>query len=78
MEDPNQKKKNEQKINILSKYQEFYESSVEWGKIEYRLQLSFANVSVSLKKVFSIGNFGYMQSTRSMKISSTPSTRGKS
>jgi hypothetical protein len=33
MEDPNQKKKNEQKINILSKYQEFYESSVEWGKL---------------------------------------------
>ena len=33
-----------------------FETSSEWGKLEYRLQLSYANVSIQLKSVYSIVN----------------------
>lgn len=55
MEEATSKKRNEHKINVLNKYQEIFEASSEWGRIEYRLQLSYANVSTQLRKVYSIG-----------------------
>jgi hypothetical protein len=62
--------RNMQKVTFYSKYQEIFESNPEWGKIEYRLQLSYANVSISLKKVYSICTPLHTQSTRSTKASS--------
>ena len=56
MEDQSSKKKNEHKLSVLNKYQEVFETSPEWGKLEYRLQLSYANVSIQLKSVYSIVN----------------------
>ena len=55
---------------MLNKYQEIFEANSEWGKIEYRLQLSYANVSTQLSKVYSIGTTSPIQSTRLIKANS--------
>jgi hypothetical protein len=33
MQDPNAKKRNENKVNVLNKYQEIFSTNSEWGKI---------------------------------------------
>jgi hypothetical protein len=57
MEGHIKKKKIEEKLSVLSKYQEIFPNNPEWGRVEYLLQISYGNVSLKLTKIYNIGTF---------------------
>ena len=46
------RKKGEEKLQFLSKYQEIFSNNPIWGKIEYMIQMALTNVSIQLKRLY--------------------------
>lgn len=50
------KKKGEDKLIFLSRYQEVFPNNPTWGRIQYMIQAACTNVSIQLKRLYVVGS----------------------